>query len=79
MSNVVHLADLIGLEVDYEPSGGDRHHGTIAKATYSLYGELVLIVAPAHRPCETPANAVLIGPVATAAIAHASGRRPRGT
>lgn len=71
-----HISDLIGTEVDYEPSTGTWLHGTITSATYSTSGEPVLIIAPARRPCESLASSVLIGRPASAvldAVAHLPG------
>lgn len=41
-----HIADLVGTEVDYEPSTGTVLHGTITSATYSTAGE----ARADHRP-----------------------------
>lgn len=71
-----HMADVVGTEVDYEPSAGVRQHGTIRKAAYSTAGEPVLIIAQARRPSESPASDVLIGrPAALVleSLSHVSG------
>ena len=63
-----HIADLVGTEVDYEPSTGTVQHGTITSATYSIAGEPVLIIAPACRPCESLVSTVLVGRPASAVL-----------
>jgi hypothetical protein len=61
---MLHLADLVGVEVDFEPTSGETRHGTIAKATYSTSLGPVLVIHPACRPCELLADTVLVGPPA---------------
>lgn len=70
MNTVVHLADLVGRKLEFEASMNQTRHGTIVRASYTLHCELVLVIHPQCRTGEIPANTVLIGRPAWAALEH---------
>jgi hypothetical protein len=70
LGQVTHLGDLVGRGVAYEQDDLDPRHGAIVSASYSLSGEMVLIVHPDSRPSEIPANTILMGHQASWALEH---------